>query len=176
MHTALHLPLLLVALGAAALWAAQLRSLLRWVARQPGGRARLALVGAVLGASLVAEVAWVPVQEQQLSTAGGATLGAAERYGVARLAVHAADAALLAYLLMPTPGKAIVKFGRCPTGAARRSSEYGDTGGMGWVGQGVWVQEGATCVLAGLAGGPTMQAVLSSETKRTSESRTLCGA
>ena len=66
-HTALHLPLLLVALGAAALWAAQLRSLLRWVARQPGGRAQLALVGAVLGASLVAEVAWVPVQEQQLS-------------------------------------------------------------------------------------------------------------
>ena len=115
-HTALHLPLLLVALGAAALWAAQLRSLLRWVARQPGGRAQLALVGAVLGASLVAEVAWVPVQEQQLSTAGGDTLGAAERYGVARLAVHAADAALLAYLLMPTPGKAIVKFGAVPNG------------------------------------------------------------
>ena len=44
------------------------RSSLRWVARQPGGRAQSRSSAPILGASLVAEVAWVPVQEQ-LSTA-----------------------------------------------------------------------------------------------------------
>ena len=114
-HTALHLPLLLVALGAAALWAAQL-PLAPPVGGAPARRPRAARARRRRPRRLARRRGrWCPSRSSS-STAGGDTLGAAERSGVARLAVHAADAALLAYLLMPTPGKPIVKFGAVPNG------------------------------------------------------------